>query len=207
MSDHAQRERHALADLLTEVGPDAPTLCVGWRTRDLAAHLVVRERRPDAAPGLVVPALAGYLDRVQRSVRDGRSWSALVDTVRTGPPVLLRPFDETINTVEYFVHHEDVRRAAPHWEPRALTPELEDALWSRARLFGRMAGRKVGTGLVLDAPGRGQVVARSGEPSAVVTGPPGELVLFLFGRKEAARVAVTGDPGAVDRVEQADLGV
>ncbi|MDA8342188.1 MAG: TIGR03085 family metal-binding protein, partial [Actinomycetota bacterium] len=128
MSAHAQQERQALADLLADVGPDAPTLCAGWRTGDLAAHLVVRERRPDAAPGLVVPALAGYLDRVQRSVRDGRSWQALVDTVRTGPPLLLRPLDEPVNTVEYFVHHEDVRRAGGDAEPR-VDADLDEALW------------------------------------------------------------------------------
>lgn len=207
MSAHAQQERQALADLLVEVGPDAPTLCAGWRARDLAAHLVVRERRPDAVPGVVVPALAGYLDRVQRSVRDGRSWQALVETVRNGPPLLLRPLDEPVNTVEYFVHHEDVRRAAPAWEPRSLPEGLEKVLWSRVRWLGRLAGRKVRTGLVLDAPGHGRLTVRAGEPSATVTGAPGELVLFLFGRKDAARVAVTGDEAAIAKVREADLGM
>ena len=61
----ASRERAALADLLVELGPDAPTLCAGWDTRDLAAHLAVRERRPDATPGVAVPALAGWTERVQ----------------------------------------------------------------------------------------------------------------------------------------------
>ena len=51
----AQRERSALVDTLRAVGPDAPTLCDGWKTRDLAAHLVVRERRLDATPGIMVP--------------------------------------------------------------------------------------------------------------------------------------------------------
>ena len=34
----AQRERTALADLLEELGPDAPTLCAGWSAIDLATH-------------------------------------------------------------------------------------------------------------------------------------------------------------------------
>ena len=43
---YAQDERAALAALLHETGPDGPTLCEGWQTRDLVAHLVLRERRP-----------------------------------------------------------------------------------------------------------------------------------------------------------------
>ena len=47
MSTFAKRERLLLADLLEAEGPEAPTLCEGWSTRDLAAHLIVRERRPE----------------------------------------------------------------------------------------------------------------------------------------------------------------
>lgn len=207
MSGLARQERQALCDLFLEVGPDAPTLCEGWQARDLAAHLVVRERRPDAAAGIVLPALAGYLDRVQRSVRDGRSWPELVDRVRTGPPAPLRPVDDPLNTAELFVHHEDVRRAAPGWEPRTLPPGLDRALWSRTRMMARAAGRRAGVGLVVDAPGFGRVTARQGEPSATVSGAPGELLLYLFGRKDAARVTVGGDPSAIERLAAADLGL
>ena len=59
MTDVAAAERAALLDLLERLGPDAPTLCEGWATHDLAAHLVVRERRPVAGPGYVFPALHG----------------------------------------------------------------------------------------------------------------------------------------------------
>src|ERR1019366_2363964 len=89
----AQRERGTICDLFVELGPDAPTLCEGWTTADLAAHLVARERRPDSGPGLVWPPLAGYTDAVRRSVRDRTVWTDLVDRVRSGPPWLLRPFD------------------------------------------------------------------------------------------------------------------
>src|ERR1700757_3956767 len=89
----AQQERTTLCDLLLEVGPEAPTLCQGWTTADLAAHLVVRERRPDSGPGLVWPPLAGYTDKVRRSVRDRTPWAKLVETVRGGPPMILRAFD------------------------------------------------------------------------------------------------------------------
>ena len=87
MTNHARAERHALCDLFIEVGPDAPTLCAGWTTRDLAAHLIVRETRPDAAAGILVPRLATYGDKVRRKVMD-RDWRSIVDTVRSGPPRL-----------------------------------------------------------------------------------------------------------------------
>lgn len=209
MSHLAQRERRSLADLLLRVGPDAPTLCEGWTAADLAAHLVVRERRPDAAPGIVLPALAGYTERVQRKIRDGRSWEALVAAVRGGPPAPLRFafIDEPMNTAEFFVHHEDVRRAQPGWEPRDLDPELERALWSRLRLMSRMARRAAPVGLVLDSPGHGRLQVRAAEPEVTVTGPPGELLLFLFGRQAAARVELAGDPGAVEQVRAAKFGL
>jgi uncharacterized protein (TIGR03083 family) len=57
---HARDERTALCDLLTELGPDQPTLCAGWQTGDLAAHLVLREHRPDAGAGVLGGPLSGY---------------------------------------------------------------------------------------------------------------------------------------------------
>src|ERR1700691_2735784 len=125
----AQGQREILCELLVELGPDAPTLCAGWTTADLAAHLVVRERRPDSGPGLVWPPLAGYTDRVRRTVRARTPWETLVEKVRGGPPLLLRSFDGPMNTVEFFIHVEDVRRAGDSWEPRPISPELADALW------------------------------------------------------------------------------
>src|SRR6202142_1673641 len=95
----AQQERATLCDLFVDYGPSAPTLGQGWRTADLAAHLVGRERRPDSGPGLVWPPRAGYTDKVRRKVRDRMPWQQLVDTVRRGPPALLRPFDGAMNTV------------------------------------------------------------------------------------------------------------
>jgi uncharacterized protein (TIGR03083 family) len=52
---YAQDERAALAALLHETGPDGPTLCEGWQTRDLAAHLALRARRP-GLPWSATPA-------------------------------------------------------------------------------------------------------------------------------------------------------
>lgn len=209
MSSHARAQRQELADLLLEVGPDAPTLCEGWTAADLAAHLVIRARRPDAAAGILVKPLASYTQRVQDGVRRGTAWPQLVESVRTGPPfpLSLNPVDEAVNTVEYFVHLEDVRRARPGWEPRALDPDLERVLWSRLKSMSRLLLRKAPVGVTLVAPGYGQVTGKRGDPQVTVTGPPGELLLFAFSRQDATRVDLTGDADAAARLRQAHLGL
>lgn len=199
-----QQERQALCDLLVEYGPEAPTLCEGWCTADLAAHLVVRERRPDSGPGIVWAPLAGYTDRVRRAVRDKTSWERLVETVRSGPPLVLRPFDGPMNTVEFFIHVEDVRRARGAWEPRPVSQELADALWARVGPGGM--AKKVPATIVIASPGRADKEGGTG-PRLTLTGDPGELTMFAAGRQRAATVAIDGDAELADRLRRASLGV
>ncbi|MEV4924172.1 TIGR03085 family metal-binding protein [Streptomyces roseoverticillatus] len=210
MSTHAQRERLLLADLLESAGPDGPTLCDGWRTRDLAAHVVVRERRSDAAAGLVFKPLAARLERVQAEFA-AKPYEELVQLIRTGPPRLspyaLKQIDEAANTVEFYVHAEDVRRAQEDWAPRELDPVFADALWSRLERVARMLGRRSPVGLVLRRPDGRTAVAQRGAPVVTVTGDPGELTLFVFGRQAAARVELEGDKDAVAKLEGARLGI
>ena len=200
----AQQERQTLCDLLVERGPDAPTLCEGWSTADLAAHLVVRERRPDSGPGLVWPPLAGYTDKVRTAVRDRTPWEKLVETVRRGPPLLLRPFDGPMNTVEFFIHVEDVRRAQDGWDPRPLSPELADALWARVGAGGM--AKKVPATIVITSPGRAEKEHGSG-PRLTLAGEPGELTMFGAGRQAAARVQISGDDALAAQLRTAPLGI
>ncbi|GHG71642.1 TIGR03085 family metal-binding protein [Streptomyces griseocarneus] len=210
MSTHAQRERLLLADLLETVGPDAPTLCADWRARDLAAHVVVRERRSDAAAGIVFKPLAARLERVQAEFA-AKPYEELVQLIRTGPPRLspyaLKPVDEAANTVEFYVHTEDVRRAQPEWTPRELDPVFADALWSRLERTARLLGRRSPVGLVLRRPDGRTAVAHRGAPVVTVTGEPGELTLFGFGRQDAARVKTEGDEDALAKLRGAKLGI
>lgn len=210
-SQHARRERQELAELMLALGPDAPTLCEGWATRDLAAHLVVRESRPDAAAGIVVAPLSGWTERVQRSAAT-RAWPELVRSVRTGPPTLsvfsLPGMEGMANLVEYVVHHEDVRRAQPGWAPRDLPADLADELWSRLRQMGRLMYRRVPVGVTLvrtDGTG-GELVVRDRQPMITLTGPVLELLLRTYGRT-AVRLDVSGDPDAIAAFEGASLGV
>ncbi|WP_018657219.1 TIGR03085 family metal-binding protein [Actinomadura flavalba] len=211
----AQAERALLCDALTERGPAAPTECAGWTTADLAAHLVVREGRPDAAPGILLPPLARYTERVRRRTAARVPFDELVERVRQGPP-RFSPYrvpvvDNNANTVEFFVHHEDVRRASAQWEPRELTSELEQALWARIKI-ARFVLRNVPVEVNLVRPdGRAARVARGRRgPSAGsvrVHGPVGELVLWALGRTDVARVRPTGPTAAVNALTEAGWGL
>ena len=164
-------ERRALCALLEKTGPDAPTLCEGWTTGDMAAHLVLRERRPDAAAGVAGGPLAGYTAHVQRRLKGRIPFADLVRMIRSGPPRLsvmaLPGVDERANAVEFFVHHEDVRRGAPGWEPRELSRGESDMLWRRLRL-ARFMLRKAPVGVEL---ARDDDI-RTGPPTASRPGTP-----------------------------------
>jgi uncharacterized protein (TIGR03085 family) len=203
-SQLAQSEREALCDLFVQLGPDAPTLCSGWFTADLAAHLVARERRPDSGPGLVWPPLAGHTENVRRSLRDKLTWEELVAKVRSGPPLLLRPFDGPMNTVEFFIHVEDVRRAQPDWDARPIPEELSEALWARAGAGGM--AKQVAATIELTSSGRETKVAGTG-PRIEIHGNPGEHVLFGAGRQGAALVTMEGDDALVAQLRSAHLGI
>lgn len=210
MSNHARRERLLLADLLESVGPDAPTLCHGWTTRDLAAHLVVRERRPDAAGGIMIKPLAARLAKVQGEFAD-KPYEQLLELIRTGPPRLslfgIPGADEAANTVEFYVHGEDVRRAQSDWAPRVLDPEFAEALWGRLARTAALVGRRSPSGLVLRRPDGQTAVARKGSPVVTVTGEPAELLLFIMGRQHNAEVSLEGDQDAINKVQAAELGM
>ena len=207
MTDYARRERRRLADLLLEVGPDRPTLCTGWTTRDLAAHLVVRDRRPDAMAGILVPPLAGHGEHVRKQ-KAAEPFERVVEQMRNPPwwsPVSNRLMDELSNTVEFFVHHEDVRRGVSDWSPRVLDDGEQRALWKAVKLTGRMGLRKLHIPVLLKSPGFGETTI-GGNPVATLTGEPGELAMFLLGRQRAARVQVDGPPEVAERLRTARLG-
>ncbi|SCK28700.1 TIGR03085 family protein [Streptomyces sp. WMMB 714] len=210
MSTHAKRERLILADLLESSGPEAPTLCEGWKARDLAAHVVVRERRADAAAGALIKPLAQRRDRVHGEFTS-KPYEELIQLIRTGPPrsspFALKQVDEAANTIEFYIHAEDVRRAALDWTPRELDSVFQDALWKRLESTARVFGRKSPVGLVLRRPNGQTVVARKGTPVVTVTGEPGELVLYVSGRQRVARVETEGEKEAVARAHEAQLGI
>jgi uncharacterized protein (TIGR03085 family) len=209
---YAQDERAALAVLLEETGPEGPTLCAGWQTRDLLAHLVLRERRPDAAAGVMGGPLAPYTARVQRQFLDRYSYPQLIELLRAGPPRLsvfaIPGADDAANTVEFFVHHEDVRRAADGWTERAIDEAQSETLWKRLKGV-RILLRSAPTGLVLaterpangaPAGGLDMIIAKPGAESVTVTGSPAELTMWVMGRVSAAHVTLDGYDDAVEKL-------
>jgi uncharacterized protein (TIGR03085 family) len=205
----ARAERAVLCDLFEQVGPERPTLCEGWTTRDLAAHLVIRERRPDASVGILVKPLAGHTEKVRRATA-ARPYADLIALLRTPPAWSLGgigPLDRATNTLEFFIHHEDVRRAGPGWEPRTLDEAHTRALWAAVPGSARLALRRFPATVRVDAPGYGQALGGSGDTTIGLSGDPGELALFLSGRQRAARVELTGPEDLTARLRKARLGI
>ncbi|MFW5471504.1 TIGR03085 family metal-binding protein [Knoellia sp. CPCC 206435] len=207
----ARQERLALCDTFEAVGPDAPTLCRPWRTRDLAAHLVVREGRPDLASGIWLPFLKDRTDREQARIA-AQPWPELVEAVRSGPPAWhptrLPAVDNASNLAEMVVHHEDVLRGDGVPGPRRVaSAHLESAAWSLLMRMGRLLFRRIPDGVLLLAPERTPITVSSGETTVSVTGAPLELLLTAYGRRSVADVEVTGREDAVARFEGARFGL
>lgn len=210
MTNLARTERAALCDLALELGPDAPTLSGEWTVKDLVVHLLVREGSP-AAVGIVVAPLSPLTDAASRRLAR-EDLPVLVERLRKGPPVWSPfhpgPLDRVLNTLEYYVHHEDVRRAQDGWEPRVLDRRSETALWKAIRVAGRGLVRSAPVGVVIERSDTGEREVLRNKPGAVtVRGLPSEVVLFVYGRQEQARVDLDGVDSDIALLTGADLGV
>jgi uncharacterized protein (TIGR03085 family) len=212
MEPMSRTERAALCNAALEAGEDAPTLCGSWTVKDLVIHLLVRERDPLGAPGIVVPRLERLTHRSSRRLA-GQDFSSLVERVRSGPPkwspLSLPPLERAVNVLEYFVHHEDIRRAAAGWQPRELTEREQKAIWKSIAVSGKGLVRPVDAPVEIRWAGdeRGRSVAlRKGDDPVVVTGAPAELALFLFGRDQHAGLEFSGAETSLAALHEARLG-
>ena len=205
----ARRERHELCDLALALGPDAPTLCEGWTSSDLMAHLVVRERKPIASVGNVVERMSGLTQRAMAK-EQRRGYEVLVERYRT-PAAFLRAvpaIDEGMNGFELLVHHEDLRRGGDAWEPRDLSAGELDLLWKRLTKGIAFFGRRLPVPTVIRRADTGATaVAKKGPDPVTVTGPVVELVLFLFGRSAVRDLTYDGPQQQVATLRSADLGI
>jgi uncharacterized protein (TIGR03085 family) len=206
MTGYALAERLALANTMEQFGPDAPTLCTGWSVRDLAAHIVLRERRPDAAAGIVLRRVAPHTERVQARIAAG-DFQDLLRRMRKRP-WWIRPVDELMNVTEMFVHHEDVRRAQPGWAPRDLDDGLRRALFKQLRPLPLRGLRRLPAVVHVEAPRFGAVRGGGSGPDTVrISGDPGELLLFLVGRQSHAIVNLDGPTPLTEHLRRARLGI
>jgi uncharacterized protein (TIGR03085 family) len=203
-------ERLALCDDALAAGPDAPTLCDGWTVADLVAHLYIRENDPVAALGVVIPALKDFTARRMAAALTRHGFAGLVEVVRNGPGRWspFRLFDEAANSLEMYVHHEDIRRAGAANSPRDLAVATENDLWGRIGM-ARMAFRKSPVGVVLersDMPGT-TFRAKRGTRTVTLVALPSELILYAFGRQTVADVRFVGDPETVAGLEHVHIGM
>ncbi|WP_183093400.1 TIGR03085 family metal-binding protein [Nocardioides stalactiti] len=208
MTSFARAERARLCDLALATGPDAPTLCGDWKVRDLVAHLVVREHSPLSA-GIVIAPLAGVTEKAteRAAAKDFEKQVAKVRRARN-PMGAVAAVDKALNTAEYFVHHEDIRRAGPTWEPRVLTAEEQDSLWKILRMSGKGLVRPAGVPVVARRADTGQeTTLKPGADPAVVVGLPSELVLFVYGRRQTHGLEFSGPEATVARLREAKLGI
>jgi uncharacterized protein (TIGR03085 family) len=195
---------------LRAAGPEAPTLCEGWKARDLAAHVWLREHRPVTLAGSFIPALSDWSDQQFAQTKAARPFPELVDAFQAGPgrwsPYRIRPLNELANGAEYFIHCEDVRRGGPHWEPRELDPATAGWAWGQVKLFARLKLRGAPVSVVLENSDTGATLHVGRRPRVVtVAGPPAELLLWLAGRREAARVSLSGTTEALEALAGVDL--
>jgi uncharacterized protein (TIGR03085 family) len=180
------RERHQLCDLLLEVGPAAPTICEGWDTMDLATHLYVRERHP-LRPTRGTP----------RALHNGFEW--VVGQLRAGPPLPWRTpvLRDLANGLEYFIHHEDVRRANG-LELRPRSEDLERLAWRADRLLARRLPKRLGPHSLRLESDDGGVAEYGSGPTVMLSGRPTEMLLFLSGRPAGSALVISGSAAAQD---------
>ncbi len=202
-------EREQLANSLTEVGPNQPTLCSGWQTQDLLAHLVSRERRPDAAAGLVIPALKNWRTKIENEFAT-RKYADLIQDFRNGPS-FLNPFsiplvDNLANLIEFVIHHEDVRRGQLNWVARTDIAELQTEIKNRLPRFALLALRKSPVGVVMVDENSTQHWLKRGAAVVELRGEPIEILLYLAGRQAQANVSIGGSPAVLATFERMKFG-
>ncbi len=201
----ARSEREELCELMEEVGADAPTLNEGWAVLDLAAHLVAREHDVWSGPGIMLKRSLGFLTELAMERRRREGLESLIEVIRRGEPIWFRPLPAGGQLYEYFLHHEDVRRASG-LGPRTDRSDLDEGLARLIRIGGRLLLRRVDVGV--DLVWQGGVIHRHGsEPRAIVDGAPGELMLYMTGRGRVAEVTLGGDETAAERLAETDLRI
>ena len=201
----SETERQALAQTFLAVGPGAPTLCEGWRSEQLLAHLVLRETRPwvialdqlDRPEPGAEPRQSEIADRAVTPEGYAALLAELLGTDGLRP---IRRLGDVANLAEFVVHHEDLRRAGDEPQaPRGLPAQMQAAVWRLLRPMARGITRRRPVGVVLVSSLGPRAVVRRGADSVALVGEPVELALHLMGRRDQAQVDILGRPQTVAR--------
>ncbi|MGY5764504.1 TIGR03085 family metal-binding protein [Brachybacterium sp. DNPG3] len=194
-------ERADFADDLSRLGPTAPTILPGWDALELLEHLLHRERLPHLMIGRRLPGPLGEKAASADDAFLALPWEQKVDLLRAGPPAAspARCTDALSGDAELLIHHEDLLRAQHGWEPRTLDARTLDRTWRAVSLFSR-AMMRIPADVTLVSPQGGIRRAaggrRASRGSLRVLGDPLELLLWVSGRDDVARVRIEGDDAA-----------
>lgn len=200
----AQRQRALICDLFQELGPFAPTLDEGWKTQDLAAHLWIREHRPQAMLGLFSEKFSDMTARIQMEALHTYGYIGLVDRLRT-PALFIRPVDSVMNGAEFFIHHMDVLRANDR--DQTLSPRDEESLRKSIKMFAGGVAKKYGDRVVIDTNDGKQLEFGQGTRPVHLIGKPSEIIMFVSGRTDHAKVELVGEPDAVRKFTESAVGI
>ena len=161
-------ERQQLCELFVELGPDAPTLLEPWTTRDLAAHLVLREHDYLAAPGLVLPGPMASIrrDAYREAGRARLRVARRSSQVRTAAWLLPHRMGPEISQPQRILRAS--RGRAPGQRPRAAEqragPRCGPVAQRHSRGRGFLLGVYAASGLELEWAGTNERVrARRGD--------------------------------------------
>lgn len=182
----ATAERRDVAALLATLTPEqweAPSLCEGWRVRDVVAHTISYDHL--SRRGLLRRFVQG---RVVRANQVGVDEMASLTTAELQeryreclvPRGLTAGFGGMIALVDGTIHHQDVRRALdlPRTIPEDRLRRVLDATMTNPRLPARRLRRFVrfeatdlgwahGTGPEVRGPGEALLMAAAGRPSVL----------------------------------------
>lgn len=209
MTSLAKRERFAMAQTFRNLGPDAPTLCEGWNAFDLLLHLIIRENRPDAAAGIVIPGMKNYANKIKEGLRL-KGFETLVQEFANGPRNLsifsLPGVDDLANTIEFVIHHEDLLRAQANYSPRVFSDEDKKILWKGFTKTGKFFLFKAKVGVIAKSE-QGTYTMKSGNSCVTIEGDVIDLWLYTYGRKTAANIKFDGDEKSIKILQETKLGI
>ena len=205
---YARKERRALCETARSVGPQAPTLCEGWDVKDLICHLLVRESSLVGAPGIAISALSGLTDMEMARLKR-QPFERLVDRLRGHRLTFyaLPPVDAAFNTLEFFVHHEDIRRAQQGWRRRSLPTSALDTLWQALTAQGTALVQPAGVPVVVRRSDTDETsTLMPGRDPVELSGPVTEVIFYLFGRDQVREIRFDGPEEKVAKLRRAELG-
>lgn len=130
------------------------------------------------------------------------SYADLLDSLRRPAPRVFRlPVLVLTRLVEVWVHHEDLRRGKLI-APRPLDEAQRAQLWAAVRLLVRRATAPPSVGLRLVTDDGRQLQRRGPNPATVtLRGDPGEILLYLMGRRATSAATLHGDTAGIGALE------